>query len=137
MKGDDERATKPRVQIIFYPAGNALDCCQRYQVLPTLKGQAMTFKTLSTIVAAGLGIGCSSEFQPPMRVTADGVPVRAQSPGYAAPCWADVDGDGKKDLLVGEFSGGIQVYKNLGEGNLAASQWLLAEGAPAVVPGVW
>jgi FG-GAP-like repeat len=97
----------------------------------------MRFKSLSTIVAAGLGIGCSAEFQPPMRLTAGGVPVRAQSPGYAAPCWADVDGDGKKDLLVGEYSGGIRVYKNLGDGNLATAQWLMAEGAPAEVPGVW
>ena len=49
-----------------------------------------------------------------------------------------MDGDGKKDLLVGQFSGGkIRVYKNLGDGKLAAGDWLKAEGAVAEVPGVW
>ncbi|MGO9471409.1 MAG: FG-GAP-like repeat-containing protein [Isosphaeraceae bacterium] len=98
----------------------------------------MTLKALSTILVAGLCIGCSSQFQPPTRLTAGGVPVRVDSPGYAAPCWADVDGDGKKDLLVGQYDGGmIRVYKNLGEGNLATEQWLMADGAPAEVPGIW
>jgi hypothetical protein len=96
----------------------------------------MTLKSLSTILVAGLGVGCSSEFQPPTRLTAGGVPVRAET-GYAAPCWADIDGDGKKDLLVGEYGGGIRVYQNLGEGNLATGQWLMADGAPAEVPDVW
>ena len=98
----------------------------------------MTLKSLSTILVIGLCIGCSSEFQPPTRLTAGGVPVRVDSPGYAAPCWADIDGDGKKDLLVGQFGGGvIRVYKNLGEGTLAPEQWLMADGAPAEVPGIW
>jgi hypothetical protein len=97
----------------------------------------MTLKSLSTILVAGLGIGCSSDFQPPIRLTAGGVPVRVENAGYASPCWADIDGDGKKDLLVGEFGGMIRVYKNLGAGNLGSAQWLMADGAPAEVPGVW
>ena len=63
----------------------------------------MRLKSLFAILVAGLGVGCSSEFQPPTRIEAGGVPVRVDSPGYAAPCWADIDGDGKKDLLVGQF----------------------------------
>jgi hypothetical protein len=84
-------------------------------------------------------VACSAaEFEPPVRLKADESPVRVESPGYAAPCWADIDGDGKKDLLVGQFSGGkIKVYKNLGDGKLAAGKWLEAEGAAAEVPGVW
>jgi hypothetical protein len=31
----------------------------------------------------------------------------------------------------------IRLYKNLGDGKLAAGQWLKAEGAAAEVPGVW
>jgi hypothetical protein len=64
--------------------------------------------------------------------------VRVERPGYASPCWADVDGDGKKDLLVGQFSGGkIRVFKNRGDGVLNAGEWLQAGGKVAEVPGVW
>jgi FG-GAP-like repeat len=98
----------------------------------------MTSTLLSAIVVAGLGVGSSDEFQPPTRVMADGVPVRVEEPGWACPCWADIDGDGKKDLLVGQFHGGkIRIYKNLGDGKLAAGEWLKADGAVAEIPGVW
>lgn len=90
------------------------------------------------LLGAGPSSGGSAEFQPPVRLMADGAPVRVESPGYAAPCWADVDGDGKKDLLVGQFhQGKIRVYKNRGEGRLAAGEWLKAGGAEAEIPGVW
>lgn len=77
-------------------------------------------------------------FAAPVRLMADGKPVRVEPPGFAAPCWADLDGDGDKDLLVGQFrEGRIQVCDNLGDGKLAASQWLQAGGKVAQVPGVW
>ena len=98
----------------------------------------MTLTLFSVIVVAGLGVEGSGEFHPPTRMVADGVPVRVDSPGWACPCWADIDGDGKKDLLVGQFNGGkIRVYKNLGDGKLAAGDWLKADGAVAEIPGVW
>jgi hypothetical protein len=98
----------------------------------------MTLTLLSAIVVAGLGVDSSDQFQPPIRLMADGVPVRVDSPGWACPCWADMDGDGKKDLLVGQFNGGkIRVYKNLGDGKLGAGDWLKADGAVAEIPGVW
>ena len=99
----------------------------------------MPLSLLSAFVVGGaLAFGGDAEFEAPVRLKADGVPVRVESPGYAAPCWADIDGDGKKDLLVGQFNGGkIHVHKNLGDGKLAPSQWLQAEGAVAEVPGVW
>jgi hypothetical protein len=69
---------------------------------------------------------------------ADGVPVRVESPGWACPGWADLDGDGKKDLLVGQFNGGkIRVYKNTGDNKLAPGEWLKADGDDAQIPGVW
>lgn len=93
---------------------------------------------------AALGLVCgpalcgAAEFQPPVRLTADGAAVRVERPGYAAPCWADADGDGKKDLLVGQFNQGkIRVFKNTGGGKFAAGAWLQAEGKVAEVPGVW
>jgi hypothetical protein len=99
----------------------------------------MPLSLLSAFVVAGaLAFGGDAEFGPPVRLKADGVPVRVESPGYAAPCWADIDGDGKKDLLVGQFSQGkIRVYRNLGDAKLAPGEWLQAEGAVAEVPGVW
>jgi hypothetical protein len=90
------------------------------------------------LVSGGLAFSDDAAFEAPVRLEADDVPVRVESPGYAAPCWADIDGDGKKDLLVGQFHGGkIRVYRNLGGGTLAAGEWLMAEGSVAEVPGVW
>lgn len=90
------------------------------------------------LVGGGLTFSDDAAFEAPVRLKADGVPVRVESPGYAAPCRADIDGDGKKDLLVGQFhQGKIRVYRNIGDGKLAAGEWLMAEGSVAEVPGVW
>jgi hypothetical protein len=82
---------------------------------------------------------CSAiEFAPPVRLKAGGVAIRVESPGYASPCLADLDGDGKLDLLVGQFNQGkIQFFKGLGRVNFAKGTWLQAEGKVAEVPGVW
>jgi hypothetical protein len=86
----------------------------------------------------GAVVCSAAEFERPVRLKADGAAVRVESPGYAAPCWADIDGDGNKDLLVGQFhQGKIRVFKNLGAGKLARGVWLHAEGNVAEVPGVW
>lgn len=87
-------------------------------------------------LAGGVSLA-AAEFQPPVRLTADGATIRVESPGYAAPAWADFDGDGLADLLVGQFhQGKIRIYKNLGQGRLAAGDWLMADGAVAEVPGI-
>src|SRR5438270_797219 len=93
---------------------------------------------------AVLGLLCCSalcsaiEFAPPVRLKADGVVIRVESPGYACPCLADVDGDGKLDLLVGQFNQGkIQLFKGLGGGKFAKGTWLKAGSKVAEVPGVW
>jgi hypothetical protein len=80
----------------------------------------------------------AAEFANPVRLEAGGAAIRVEAPGFAAPCWADIDNDGKKDLLVGQLNDGkICVYKNLGDGKLATGQWLMAGGKVAEVPGVW
>jgi hypothetical protein len=99
----------------------------------------MRLMLLSTVLAGGtLAFAGPSGFQPPVRLKAAGVPVRVDEPGWACPCWADIDGDGKKDLLVGQYRDGkIRVYRNLGDGKLAPGEWLKADGAVAEIPGVW
>jgi hypothetical protein len=92
----------------------------------------------SILVIGAVAVGKAADFHAPVRLEGGGAPVRVESPGYAAPCWADIDGDGKKDLLVGQFNKGkIRVFKNLGGGKLAAGQWLLADATEAEIPGVW
>jgi hypothetical protein len=96
------------------------------------------FCVLAGCLVASRGPAAEPVFAAPVRLTADGVAVRVEEPGYACPCWADIDQDGDKDLLVGQFRGGkIRVYKNSGQGELASGEWLMAGGEVAEVPGVW
>jgi hypothetical protein len=93
---------------------------------------------LAIVLLAATHATRAAEFANPVRLQAGGAAIRVEAPGYAAPCWADIDGDGKKDLLVGQFNGGkIRVFKNLGDGKLAAGEWLMAGSKVAEVPGVW
>jgi hypothetical protein len=78
------------------------------------------------------------QFSAPERLKAGDEYVRVESPGWACPCWHDVDRDGRKDLVVGQFSRGkMKVYKGLEGGKLAPGEWLMASGKVAEVPGVW
>lgn len=83
-------------------------------------------------------IPLAAKFSEPKRLLAGGELVKVEAPGYAAPCLADIDGDQKKDLLVGQFRDGkIRVHKGLGDGKFAPGTWLQASGEVAKVPGVW
>ncbi len=79
----------------------------------------------------------ASEFEPPVRLEAAGKPIDVEI-GHAAPYVYDFDGDGKRDLLVGQFGGGkLRIYRN--EGTNAAPtygepQWFMAGDAVATVP---
>jgi hypothetical protein len=77
-------------------------------------------------------------FHPPVRLKAGDEIIKVDAPGYACPCLADIDRDGKLDLLVGQFNEGkIRVYKGLGEMKFGPGEWLKADGEVALVPGVW
>ncbi len=94
---------------------------------------------LSVLLFGGGTAFCTAaDFEPPVRLKAGDAAIRVESPGYAAPCWADLNGDGKNHLLLGQFSGGkIRVFKHLGAEKFAPGNWLQAEGKTAEVPGVW
>ena len=78
------------------------------------------------------------EFAPPVRLVADGAAIRVESPGWAYPCLADLNGDGKNELLVGQFRGGkIKVYRHLNDETFADGHWLQAGGKDVEIPGVW
>ena len=81
-------------------------------------------------------------FEKPIRIRAAGEYVSVESPGYACPTIADVDGDGKEDLVVGQFSqGNMQFFKNVSRTGhppeFARSEWIKTGNERAVVPGVW
>ena len=61
-----------------------------------------------TKAAAGL-------FEPPVRLrAADGVIDSGPDWGHSGPWVEDVDGDGRRDLVVGDFSGLFRLYRNVG-----------------------
>lgn len=81
----------------------------------------------------------SPELLPPVRLTTrDGKPIDTGRTGHAAPAWGDIDGDGRSDLLLGEyFEGRMRYYRNVGESGrpvFEAYQWFRADGALARVP---
>ncbi len=93
---------------------------------------------LSPLFLTGFAYAGDFQFEKPVRLKAGDEFVKVEAPGWAAPCWADIDRDGKPDLLVGQFNKGkIRIYRNLGKGRLAEGRWLKAEGEVAEVPGVW
>jgi hypothetical protein len=59
----------------------------------------------------------AAEFQPGVKLEADGKPIDVEI-GHLVPCVVDWNGDGKKDLIVGQFAGGkIRLYLKQGTDN--------------------
>lgn len=79
-----------------------------------------------------------SVFHPPVRLTAaDGVIDAGAAWGHASPWVVDLDGDGVKDLVVGDYSGLFRVYRNEGSDRkprYARPVNLQAGGVDAKVP---
>jgi hypothetical protein len=56
----------------------------------------------------------AGELLPPVRLHAAGKPIDVEV-GHAAPFIADFDGDGVRDLLVGQMGDGVLwIYRNIG-----------------------
>lgn len=71
----------------------------------------------SAIIGFGAGIFAAEpvvEFEQPVRLKAGGEFIDVEI-GHAAPLVEDMDGDGLKDLLVGQFGGGkLWIFPNQG-----------------------
>ena len=81
-------------------------------------------------------------FEDPVRIFAGDDPVSVDSPGYACPTIADVDGDGADDLVVGQFaSGKMKFYRNENQPGqtpkFSEGIWINNGDEVANVPGVW
>lgn len=57
----------------------------------------------------------ASELAAPINIQAGGKIIDTGGVGYAAPFFGDFDGDGVRDLLIGEFAQGkLRIYRNVG-----------------------
>ncbi len=74
----------------------------------------------------------------PVALTAAGTLIdHGDAWGHTGPCLFDVDGDGRRDLLVGDFGGEFTLYKNVGsekERRFAAGAKLRDDRGNAKVP---
>ena len=98
--------------------------------------------TLTLLPASGWAAGWHSAARRSSNLRSDSRRPACRSgskaPTTRHPCWADIDGDGWKVLRVAQSDGGkIRFHKNLGDGKLAAGEWLKAEDTTAEAPGVW
>jgi hypothetical protein len=113
----------------------------RFRVLNSYQAEAHVMRQFwlsALFVTIGAASSSAADFAAPVRLKAGDKAIRVESPGYAAPCWADLNGDGKMHLVVGQFNEGkMQVFRHLGGEKFAAGEWLQADGKIAEVPGVW
>lgn len=95
--------------------------------------RTVTF-ALSLLPAVSAG---AQHFQPPVVLTSGGVPIDVEV-GHSAPFVADWDGDGKKDLLVGQYGQGrMRIYRNVGSHERPAFDGFTWFSAGGDVARIW
>ena len=83
-----------------------------------------------------LAMVLGQDLEKPVRLLAQGKPIDAEL-GHLAPFFHDFDRDGKRDLLVGDFTGVLRFYKNLGTNEsprFGEAKLVQAGGTTAKVP---
>jgi hypothetical protein len=79
----------------------------------------------------------AADLKAPVRIEAAGAPIDTEV-GHAAPEFTDLDGDGLRDLLVGQFGGGkLRIYRNIGSNSAPAfgeHEWFTAGGVEGTIP---
>jgi hypothetical protein len=72
-------------------------------------------------------------FDAPVAIEANGSPINVGYGGNASPFVVDWNGDGKQDLLLGQFNGGkVRYYENIGDNYAPVfgdSAYLQADGS--------
>jgi hypothetical protein len=90
---------------------------------------------LASLLAGAEGIG--NDLAPPVQLQAGGRPINVDM-GHAAPFVADVKGDGRMVLLVGQFGQGkLRLYPNIGtrtEPKFDGFDWFQAGGQVVTLP---
>jgi hypothetical protein len=116
------------------------------KLVPHRPVQAAVALLFAGVLAAGLSAdtppaketSAADLFEKPVRLKAgDAYIDSGDAWGHSGPCFHDVDGDGLRDLVVGDFSGLFRVYRNVGtdkEPRFAPHTYLMAGGVQAKVP---
>lgn len=93
--------------------------------------------SIALACALTASFAAAQTFEVPFRVKAQDGWVDTDV-GHAAPYLYDIDGDGKRDLLVGQFGEGkLRIYRNRGtnlQPDFAPHAWFEAGGRVATTP---
>ncbi|MBV9123794.1 MAG: VCBS repeat-containing protein [Planctomycetes bacterium] len=98
-----------------------------------------SWMSLAILVTTGSAWAAEpGELLPPVPIQVNGRPLDVERDGHAAPFVGDFDGDGARDLLVGQFhEGRLRIYRNMGtnrEPKFTSYTWFEAGGMPGRVP---
>jgi hypothetical protein len=103
-----------------------------------MNSRILTLSLLSAAAACAGDLAPGDALAAPVRIEAGGAPISLNTAsGHAGPLVVDWDGDGRRDLLVGQFGPGqLRIYRNSADGApvLGAPEWFQVDGKPGSVP---